>query len=149
MSDILYKKAKEFNSILLFFVRLYVKKKKGSFDEDKAHRAQKRIGFLVQHEPYFLIETAGPFILKYAKMIKEEDWKSFMKLDFTEEMDAYKQTNDGKGHTNKMINTKINFIKKVWVASNDKEQKHMGDKIKELLKLYCEFAIAIKNGAKI
>ena len=137
--------ATEFNSQLKFLARVYVEKKKGSFDEDKAKRTNQRLSILMSGYPMWMIETAGPFFLKYGKIIQAKKWDEFMAKDFDEEKKRYATTEDGSKHTPKAMDGKIKFIKKVWASCNEKERVKLGECITTLLSAYAKFAIAVKK----
>jgi hypothetical protein len=124
---------------------VYVEKKKGTFDESKALRTKQRLAFVMGGHPLWLMETCGPFFLKYGKLIQARKWDEFMNKDFADEKSMYGGTDDGKKHTPKAMDGKIKFIKKVWKSSNDKEREKIAECITIMLSSYCEFAIAIKN----
>lgn len=143
----LYVYAGKFNSYITKLARIYVEKKKGTFDEDKAYRTKQRLAVLVSADPIYLIENSGPFFLKYAKLIQAGRWDEFMKMDFTTEKKMYGSSKDGQNHNNKSMDGKIKFIKKIWGTSNEKEKELLAEYLTSMLSSYCEFAIAVKSGA--
>lgn len=134
-----------FNSKIKFLARVYLLKKKGTFDEEKALRNNKRLAIIVDEDPLFLIETCGPFFLKYGKLIKERKWDEFIKMEFSDEKKIYKSTEDGADKTDDTMRGHIQFIKKIFLDSTEKEQKSIGDAITDMLSSYCQYALHIKN----
>ena len=134
----------EFNSATKFLARVYALKKKGTFEEEKALRNNKRLAIVIASDPIWLIEHCGPFFLKYANMIQKRDWDALMKQDFTEEKKRYKNTEDGVKHSYDAMEGKIMFIKKVFNTCEDKEREAMGDSVQTLLSAYCKYALHVK-----
>lgn len=143
--DNLLKPATEFNSAIKFLARVYVAKKKGTFEEEKAIRTNKRLNLVIDSEPIWMIEICGPFFLKYANIIKNRDWDALLNYDFTEEKNAYKNTDDGSKHSFDAMDGKIKFIKKLFLASSEEEKEEMGDAVTTLLSSYCKFALEVRK----
>lgn len=135
----------EFNSAIKFLARIYAFKKKGTFEEEKAVRNNKRLSIVIASEPIWMIENCGPFFLKYADDIKNKNWDEFLKKDFNEEKQRYKDSDDGSKHSYDAMDSKIEFIKKIFLSSDDKERVAMGDAVQTLLSAYCKYVICIKN----
>lgn len=139
--------ANEFNSSLKFLARIYALKKKGTFEEEKALRNNKRLSFVLATETLWPIENIGPFYLKYGDLIRKRDWVGFLDHDFSEEKERYKKSNDGSNsvHTADSMDLKIKFIKKIFMASDDKEKEVIGNTVENMLSAYCKYVIEIKN----
>lgn len=137
--------ANEFNSAVKFLARVYSLKKKGTFEEEKTLRNNKRLAIIIASDPLWLIEVCGPFFLKYANLIQERNWDAFLEHDFTEEKERYKKTDDGIKHTYDAMDGKIKFIKRVFLSSNEKEREAMGDSVQTMLSSYCKYAIQVKK----
>ena len=69
--------ATNFNNVLKTLSRTYVSKKKGTFDEEKSIRNNKRLILLTQTDPMFLLINAGPVLLKYQSMISTYTMEKF------------------------------------------------------------------------
>jgi hypothetical protein len=143
--DELLQYSTKFNSSVKFLARVYALKKKGTFEEEKAIRTNKRLAIIIAHEPIWIIEHCGPFFLKYADMIKNRDWNNLIKQEFADEKSRYKSSKDGVNHTYNDMDGKIEFIKRVFSACDDKEKEKMGDSVQTMLSAYCEYAIHVKN----
>ena len=146
--DNLLKPASEFNSAIKFLSRVYVAKKKGTFEEEKAMRTNKRLNFVIDSEPVWMIEICGPFFLKYANIIKHRDWDALLNYDFSEEKNSYKKTDDGSRHSFDAMDGKIKFIKKLFLSSTEEEREEMGNAVSTLLSSYCKFALEVKKSKK-
>jgi hypothetical protein len=140
--------ANEFNSATKFLARVYALKKKGTFEEEKALRNNKRLAIVIASDPIWIIEHCGPFFLKYAEMIQNRDWDKLMEQDFTEEKERYKTSEDGVKHSYDAMDGKIVFIKRVFAACEDNEREAMGDSVQTLLSSYCEYALQVKANNK-
>ena len=137
--------ANEFNSTVKFLARVYALKKKGTFEEDKALRNNKRLAIVVASDPIWLIEHCGPFFLKYAKLVQGRKWEELMMHDFTDEKKRYKSSSDGNKHSYDAMNSKIAFIKRIFVTCNDREREEMGDALQTMLSAYCKYALQVKK----
>jgi hypothetical protein len=137
--------ATKFNRLLTFMADVYISKKMGSFDEDKAIRTKHRLRIISSTHPTWMITTCGPFFLKYAHLIKNEQWKELMKMDFAEEKHNYGKSEDGQNHDNKSMESKIKFIKRLWCATTGKEKNKLKETINQMLSAYCEYALAVKT----
>jgi hypothetical protein len=137
--------ASEFNSAVKFLARVYALKKKGTFDEEKALRNNKRLAIIISSDPIWLIEHCGPFFLRYAEFIKYRNWDMLMKQEFTEEKERYKESADGVKHSYDAMDSKIGFIKKVFATCDDKERESMGDSVQTMLSAYCKYALEVKK----
>ena len=71
--------------------------------------------------------------------------RKFLKKDFNDEKQRYKVSKDGSKHSYGAMDGKIEFIKKIFLSSDDKERVAMGDAVQTLLSAYCKYAICIKN----
>jgi len=140
--------ANEFNSATKFLARVYALKKKGTFEEEKTIRNNKRLAIVISAEPLWLIEHCGPFFLKYADMIHKRDWDKLMEQDFTDEKKRYKISEDGVKHSYDAMDGKIVFIKRVFNTCEDKEREALGDSVQTLLSSYCKYALQVKSGSK-
>ena len=143
--DKLIDPANEFNSAIKFLARVYSLKKKGTFEEEKTMRNNQRLAIVIAADPIWMIEHCGPFFIKYADMIQSRDWDGFLNLDFTEAKERYKASEDGSAHSYDAMDGKIAFIKRVFIACDDKEKEKMGDAVQCLLSSYCKYAIQVKN----
>lgn len=139
--------ASTYNSSLKFLSRIYVLKKKGTFDEEKADRNNRRLAIVVAEEPVWMLQNTGMYLLKHAEKIKNRDWRAIMTMDFEDEKKIYKQTEDGSKavHTDKAMKGKIDFIRKVFENATDKERNTMMDAVTDMLSVYCQYALLIKN----
>lgn len=142
------KHSRVFNQQLLFLGRVYIEKKKNTFDEEQSHLTYRRLSMVIGGYPNWMIETMGPVILKYGNLIHQKKWDECMKQDFSAEKAVYSGTDDGKKHTPRAMDVKIKFIKKVWSSSNAKEREKIADCLTAMLSSYCEFALEIKKRAK-
>jgi hypothetical protein len=143
--DRLVDTANEFNRCIKFLARVYSSKKKGLFDEEKALRNNKRLAIIVASDPMWMIENCGPFFLRYADIITERKWDELITHDFTEEKKKYKGTNDGVKHSNDAMDSKIEFIKRVFLQCVDDEKEAVGDSVQSMLSAYCTYALIIKG----
>lgn len=134
----LLKYGTQFNSHCKFLARVLTSKKKGSYDEAEAFRSQKRLTMFVAEEPMYLIKHIGPYFLKYGKIIQKRDWKSLLSMEFSEEV------SDCSGDTSSVKDT-IAFIKEVFEASTEQEKIKLGDVITDMLSVYCQYAMFVKN----
>lgn len=135
----------KFNSSIKFLARVYALKKKGTFEEEKAMRTNKRLSMIIASYPAYMLEASGPFFLKYAKFIHEKNWDELMEQDFSEEKEAYGSTDDGKKHSGNSMDGKIRFIKRVFLDSDERERDRLGGAMATLLSCYCEYVLIIKN----
>ena len=140
--------ANEFNSATKLLARVYALKKKGTFEEEKALRNNKRLAIVIASDPIWLIEHCGPFFLKYAEMIHKREWNKVLEQDFTEEKKRYKESEDGVKHSYDAMDGKILFIKRVILSCEDKEREAMGDAVQTLLSSYCKYALQVKKNSK-
>lgn len=145
MSEESSKLAYKFNSALKKLGRIYLTKKKGAFDEAKAYRTNKRLHFVIGTYPMFIFEMAGPYYLKYGKLIQEERWDEFLKMDFKDEKLSYKDTPDGSVKSEKEMNDHINFVKDLWKNAPEEERKIMGGLAQDMLSAYCQYVLLMKN----
>lgn len=143
--DKLLDPANEFNSAVKFLARVYALKKKGTFEEEKALRNNKRLAIVIASDPIWMIEICGPFFLKYAKIIQERNWDAFLEHDFSEEKERYKKSEDGVKHTYDAMDGKIQFIKRAFLDSDENERKALGDAVQTLLSSYCTYALQVKK----
>lgn len=140
--------ATEFNTTIKFLGRVYASKKKGTFEEEKALRNNKRIALLMEGYPLFVIEECGPFFLKYADVIQRKDFDEILKLDFQEEKNQYKSSEDGRKHSFEAMDGKIKFLKNMFKNASAEERSELADKMETLLSSYCKYAIAVKAEKK-
>lgn len=134
-----------YNSSLKYLGRIYSLKKKGTFDEEKAHRNNMRLALIISEDPLWLMEKTGPFFMKYAPLIHARDWAAFINLDFGEEKHAYKSTSDGADKSNDKMEGHIRFLKHLWLTSTEKEQTAIGNIFVSILSTYCEFVLVAKS----
>lgn len=139
--------ANSYNSSIKALARVYALKKKGTFEEEQAYRNITRLGIISSEETMWMIQNTGPYIFKYRDIIKNRDWQKVMDMEFEEEQNYYKSTNDGSNpkHTKKAMKGKIDFIKKIFVDAKEEEQEAMLDYLQELLSSYCKFALHVKK----
>jgi hypothetical protein len=137
--------ANEFNSSVKFLARVYALKKKGTFEEEKALRTNKRLAIVISSEPMFIMENSGPFFLRYADMIQNREWDKLMEQNFTEEKNSYKASDDGNKHSYDDMDSKINFIKNVFASCDVNEKESMGDTVQTMLSAYCKYALQVKT----
>jgi hypothetical protein len=127
---------KTFNSSIKFLAKIYAIKKKGTFDEEKVFRDNKRLFLLCSSEPLYLISGFGPYFLKYNSIIKSHDWSKISKLTFTEEKKNY------NGPNSSMVGEYIKILKKILINANVSEQKIFIKHLCILVDSYCDY---IKN----
>lgn len=139
--------ANEFNSAIKFLARAYLSKKKGTFEEEKAVRNNKRLAILIASDPIWLIENSGPYFLTYAAEIKEGKWATLMNMEFAEEKKRYKQSVDGSAHSYAAMDDKILFIKRVFNECDKDEREAMIECTQTLLSSYCRYALGVKAKA--
>jgi hypothetical protein len=139
--------ANTYNRAIKFLCRIYASKKKGSLDEEKVLRNNKRISMLIAEEPIWLLHNTGMYLLKHAIKIHNRDWKAILEMDFNEEKKIYKQSEDGSSpiHTEETMRGKIEFIKQVLMNSSQEEREIMMNKLGDMLSAYCQYAIHIKS----
>ena len=139
--------AMKFNSSLKFLARVYALKKKGTFEEEKALRVCKRLDIIASEETMWMIQNTGPYILRYGDMISKREWKKFIDMDFREEKDRYKVSKDGMNptHTDRTMDEKIGFIKRIVTDTSDEERELLLDNIVNMLSVYCQYALYVKK----
>lgn len=135
----------DFNSIIKKMGRIYLSKKKDAFDEEKVYRTNKRVHFIISTYPDFFINIIGPFYLKYRDYVSERDWDSLLEMDFTEEKQAYKNTDDGSVKSEEEMDAHIACVKDLWVGSSAAEQGHIGDIAEDMLSIYCQYVLVMKK----
>ena len=135
--------ATNFNNVLKTLSRTYVSKKKGTFDEEKSIRNNKRLILLTQTDPMFLLINAGPVLLKYQSTIASRDWDSLMQCDFKEEKNQH-----AKQAESKTVDNEIEFIKQTFKMCSKEEKKQLGDLVQSLLKTYLLYRIDKNNRNK-
>lgn len=145
--DALLSYAHTYNSSIKLLARIYALKKKGSFEEEKVLRNNRRLAIVIAEEPMWMIQNTGMYILKYGQTIKNREWKKIIDMDFEEEQQAYKQSEDGSNpkHTKQAMKGKIDFIKKVFINATDKERELMMNAVVDMLSSYCQYALHIKK----
>lgn len=145
--DTLLSYAHTYNSSIKLLARIYALKNKGTFDEEKALRNNKRLNIVIEEEPMWLLENTGMYILKYGDVIKNREWEKMIEMDFEEEQQAYKQSEDGSKpeHTKQAMRGKIDFIKSIFINSSEKERVVMMDAVVDMLSAYCKYALYIKR----
>ena len=109
--------ANDFNRDIKTLSRTYVSKKKGTFDEEKSVRNNKRLVLLTQTDPMFLLINAGPVLLKYQSMIATRDWDSLMRCDFKEEKNQHAKQGESKA-----VDNEIEFIKQTFKMCSKEEK---------------------------
>lgn len=127
--------ADQFNYSVKFLARVYLSKKKGTFDEEIAMRNIQRLKMLTRSEPMFLIQTCGPYFLKYADIIERRDWDALLSTNFNDDLA------ECDGDTRSALEKNIKFIKSVIQTSKDSELSTIGDHVQSLLKFYCQFQL--------
>jgi hypothetical protein len=118
-----------FNSILKRFIKFACNKSIAL----KTNRVKDRVSMLINDAPLTIMESAGPYILKYAKSIKDRDEKFFMTVDLSEH---YDNKND---KTKKDIVALIDQIRKIYKKCSDDEKAHLCDLSDDLLIAYCTY----------
>lgn len=132
--------ARDFNKTIKTLSRTYVSKKKGTFEEEKSIRNNKRLILLTQTDPMFLLINAGPVLLKYQNMIATRDWDSLMQCDFKEEKKQHSKQSESK-----TVDNEIEFIKQTFKMCSVQEKKQLGDLVQSLLKTYLLYRIDKNN----
>ena len=79
--------ARHFNSMIIFLAKAYVSKKDSNkkttnAEKQKAYRDQKRISIICKEDIFFMIKRTGPYLIKYAQLIKEKKWEEFAKKNY-------------------------------------------------------------------
>jgi len=97
----------------------------------KTNRIKERVSLLIDNAPLTVLEQAGPYILKYAKNIKNRDGEFFMNADFSE--------NYSNDENKKDIVTVINRIRKIYKKCSTKEKEYICDLCDDLLITYCKY----------
>ena len=145
--DKLISYAYTYNSSLKLLARIYALKKKGTFEEEKVLRNNRRLNIVISEEPMWLIENTGMFILKHGEIIKNRDFDKVIDMDFEDEKKLYKNTEDGSAskHTNNSMKGKIDFIKKVFINATNKERECMMNAVVDMLSSYCKYALHVKQ----
>lgn len=139
------KASNEFDSSIRFLARAYAAKKRGTFEEEKALRNNKRLDILMATYPVFVIKSCGPYFLKYADIIQKKKFDEVMKLDFNDEKETYKNSKDGSKHSYEAMDGKIKFLKNMFKSATEGERQEIVDHLELLLSSYCKFALAIKS----
>ena len=135
----------KYNSNIKHLARIYATKKKGTFDEEKAHRNNLRLAFIIATEPIVLMERTGPFFVKHANLVRSKNWDELIKMEFVEEKQAYKNSLDGADKTDEKISGHIRFVKHLFRASTEQEKSLLFDICITLLSTYCEYVIRVKD----
>ena len=134
----------EFNTSIKSLARVYVFKKKGTFDELKAIRNNKRLNMLISSDPLTVMKNSGPFLWKYKDDIKERKWDKLVKYDFDKEIQC--SAKDKK--TQNVIGREIEFIKSVFSECTDTEKESLGDHLTTMLSAYVKYLILMKKKSK-
>ena len=139
--------ADTYNSALKLLGRIYALKKKGTFEEEKVLRNNRRLSMVIEEEPMYMIRQTGMNIIRYRDAIASRDTETFMNMTFENEQQIYKQCEDGAAakHTNKSMKGKIDFVKKVFRDATVEEQCCMWDAVTDLLSSYCQYVLHIKK----
>ena len=125
----------EYNYHLKYIGRLYVSKCKGTPNEEMANRNLKRIMLAINETPEFMLTESGPYLLKYADQIKNDNWEIFMNMD-------YKEIDNSQ--TSKV---QIDILKNTYKMCTEKEKKIITNSVKELLSVYCKYVLLLKSSA--
>jgi hypothetical protein len=140
--------ADRFNSGVKKLGRIYLIKKKGAFDEQKAYRTQKRSHWVMNMWPLFIMELVGPIYLKYADLVKDRNFDKFLEMDFAAEKEAYQNVPDGKDKSEEQMNEHIDCFKLIWKNASESEKKAISEIAIDLLSTYCEYAIFVKENGE-
>lgn len=141
--------ANVFNSSIKFLARAYATKKKGTFEEEKALRNNKRLAIIIAQYPLFLIKTSGPYFLKYAEIIQKKDFNTILQMDFQEEKKVYKKTLDGSKHSFEAMDDKIKFLKNMFKYADSDERTEIVNHLQILLSSYCKYALIVKESTQV
>ena len=134
----------EFNTSVKALARVYVLKKKGTFDELNAVRNNKRLIILISSNPLAVMKNSGPFLWKYRDDIKGRKWDRLVERDFGKEINV--STENKK--TQNTIGREIEFIKKVFSGCTDSEKDSLGDHLVSMLSAYAKYLIIMKKNQK-
>jgi hypothetical protein len=140
--DGLLKLIARFNTDIKLLCRIYVSKTKGTKKEEEAYRMQKRLGILIGADEIYLIKKVGPYLLKYGDLIKNKDWDSLVNQEYKSEVQD--MTNEGDVTDDEAMDAIIT-IKSIFNGSTDDEKSKIGEVIEDMLSVYCQYALFVKN----
>jgi hypothetical protein len=100
--------------------------------------SKNRLSIVRREQPDFLITMCGPYLIKYKDSFDENDINNFLTNKIKkEDKEAINQSNDVNGIFNK--------IRTLLPAINVDEKSFILGKIKEMLKIYLEYLLFLKN----
>lgn len=124
-----------FNSILKRFIKFACDKSLTL----RTSRLKGRVSLIINDAPFLVLEKTGPYMLRYAKHIKERDEQFFLNEDFSEHYD------DEDDETRKDIIGLIDQVRKIYKRCSDKEKEHLNDLADDLLIAYCTYLSHIRS----
>ena len=93
----------------------------------QAMSAKKKVVRLAEEAPLCALETIGPYLIKYADHIKEQNDKFFLENSFSDE------TGDDN------ILSLIVEVQSIYKQSQAAERAHINDTVDDMLIAYCAF----------
>lgn len=123
----------DYNYQLKYVGRLYASKCKNTPNEETANRNLRRIIFIVNETPLFMLNETGPYLLKYADYIKNNNWDIFMNME-------YKDIDDSQAGK-----AQIELLKNTYKLCTDPEKNIITRAVVEMLSIYCKYIIKVKN----
>ena len=133
MTDKYLQYIRDYNYQLKYVGRLYVSKCKGTIDEEVSTRNLRRIVFIINENPVFMLNETGPYLVQYAELIHNNQWDTFMNMEYKDIDD----TPSGK--------TQIDILKKTFKLCTEKEKKIISTSVSEMLSIYCKYIIKVKS----
>jgi hypothetical protein len=100
----------------------------------KTNRIKGKISLLITNAPLVVMETAGPYLLKYAEHIKAYDEKFFLSTDFSVN---FKPDLDKKSVNDFKI--LINQVRGIYTKCDSREKKYLNELCDDLLIAYCSY----------
>jgi hypothetical protein len=116
-----------FNVIVNKLCRIWVHKKKGTFDEDMSLRYRKRLLAIISMNPETPMLQVGPALYEIAELIYQRDWSGVINI----EMSVYKEycADDDS----------IHLFKDALSSCTGEEKETVGDLVADALSIYCEY----------
>jgi hypothetical protein len=99
----------------------------------KTNRVKERVSMLINDAPLHVLESAGPYIIRYAEHIKSRDGHFFMNADLS---NNYEDVID---NTKKDIVSLIDQIRKIYKRCDEQEKEYLLDLADDLLIAYCTY----------
>lgn len=126
-----YEYVVSFNSILKKLITFTASKSKIL----KIGNLKNRAFIAINTDPLVAITNVGPYLIKYAEVIKSHNLELMLDYDFKDETDEISDTND----SNELLKV-IGYIKKIYTTKCDKTEKLVvADLMDDLLIVYCNY----------